>query len=38
MITLAVADMPGWEASDLELTRNGPSYTYDTLATLTARG
>ena len=38
MIALAVADTPGWEVSDLELTREGPSYTYDTLTTLADQG
>ena len=34
MVTLAVADTPGWEISDLEIAREGPSYTYDTLVTI----
>jgi nicotinate-nucleotide adenylyltransferase len=34
MTALAVAEVPGWEASDVELVRGGPSYTYDTLTTL----
>jgi len=34
MIALAVAEVPGWQASDVELIRGGPSYTYDTLVTL----
>jgi nicotinate-nucleotide adenylyltransferase len=38
MVRLAVADTPGWEVSDLELTREGPSYTYDTLTTIAAEG
>jgi nicotinate-nucleotide adenylyltransferase len=38
MVRLAVADAPGWEVSDLELTREGPSYTYDTLATIAREG
>jgi nicotinate-nucleotide adenylyltransferase len=38
MVRLAVADTPGWEVSDLELTREGPSYTYDTLATIAREG
>jgi nicotinate-nucleotide adenylyltransferase len=38
MVKLAVADTPGWEVSDLEIARKGPSYTYDTLAALSAEG
>jgi nicotinate-nucleotide adenylyltransferase len=38
MVKLAVADTPGWEVWDLELTREGPSYTYDTLTTAAAEG
>lgn len=38
MVRLGVADTPGWEVSDLELTREGPSYTYDTLATIAREG
>lgn len=38
MVQLAIAGTPDWEASDLELRRDGPSYTYDTLAALHARG
>lgn len=38
MVTLAVAETPGWEVSDLELTREGPSYTYDTLTTIGREG
>jgi nicotinate-nucleotide adenylyltransferase len=38
MVRLAVADAPGWDASDLELSREGPSYTYDTLATIGGEG
>jgi nicotinate-nucleotide adenylyltransferase len=34
MVQLAVANTPGWEASDLELARGGASYTFDTLTTL----
>ena len=34
MTALAVAGVPGWEASDVELVRDGPSYTYDTLIAL----
>jgi nicotinate-nucleotide adenylyltransferase len=37
MVEAAVADVPGLEASDLELTRPGPTYTADTLAGLRAR-
>jgi nicotinate-nucleotide adenylyltransferase len=38
MTRLAVADTPGWEVSDLELAREGPSYTYDTLTTIGREG
>jgi nicotinate-nucleotide adenylyltransferase len=38
MVRLAVADTPGWVASDLELSREGPSYTHDTLTTLGGEG
>ena len=31
MAQLAAADRPGWSASRIELDREGPSYTYDTL-------
>jgi nicotinate-nucleotide adenylyltransferase len=34
MTALAVAGVPEWQASDVELVRGGPSYTYDTLITL----
>jgi len=34
MVTLAVADHPRFEVSDLELRRSGPSYTVDTLDAL----
>jgi nicotinate-nucleotide adenylyltransferase len=34
MVRLAVAGTPGWQASDLELERSGPSYTFDTLTAL----
>lgn len=37
MATLAAADRPGWSASRIELDREGPSYTYDTLLTLKNR-
>jgi len=38
MTALAVAGRPGWSASDLELRRDGPSYTFDTLQALHADG
>ncbi len=38
MIRLAIEDGTGWEVSDLELRRHGPSYTYDTLTTLNLDG
>ena len=41
MVRLAVADDasgPGWEVSDLELDRTGPSYTFDTLRSTLAEG
>ena len=31
MAALAAAERPGWSASRIEVDRNGPSYTYDTL-------
>ena len=34
MTALAVAGVPGWEASDIELVRPGASYTFDTLTAL----
>ena len=34
MAALAAAERPGWTASRLELDREGPSYTYDTLVEL----
>jgi len=34
MVELAAADRPGWSASRIELDREGPSYTYDTLTAL----
>lgn len=37
MIALAIADRPGYEASDLELARPGPTYTIDTLRALHER-
>ncbi|MSO36151.1 MAG: nicotinate-nucleotide adenylyltransferase [Acidobacteria bacterium] len=36
MAELAAAEQQGWTASDIELTRNGPSYTFDTLTALRA--
>jgi nicotinate-nucleotide adenylyltransferase len=38
MIRRAICDNAGWEMSELELRRHGPSYTWDTLATLHAEG
>lgn len=38
MVALAVADAAGWMASDAELLRDGPSYTYDTLVAMRAAG
>lgn len=37
MTALAVAGVPGWEASDVELARGGASFTFDTLTTLRHR-
>jgi nicotinate-nucleotide adenylyltransferase len=34
MAALAAAERPGWSASRIEVDRNGPSYTYDTLVQL----
>jgi nicotinate-nucleotide adenylyltransferase len=34
MARLAATERPGWSASRIELDREGPSYTYDTLVTL----
>ena len=34
MAGLAAAEQQGWTASDIELTRDGPSYTFDTLTEL----
>ena len=34
MAGLAAADLAGWTASDIELKREGPSYTFDTLTAL----
>jgi nicotinate-nucleotide adenylyltransferase len=36
MAELAAADRPGWSASRIELDREGPSYTFDTLVQLGA--
>jgi nicotinate-nucleotide adenylyltransferase len=38
MVALAVAGHAGWEACDLELEREGVSYSFDTLAALHASG
>jgi nicotinate-nucleotide adenylyltransferase len=38
LVSLAVADRPGYRVSDLELVREGPSYTADTLRSLQAAG
>jgi nicotinate-nucleotide adenylyltransferase len=38
MVQLAVAGLPGFAVSDVELRRPGPSYTVDTLAALQAPG
>jgi nicotinate-nucleotide adenylyltransferase len=38
MVALATALHPSFVASDVELAREGPSYTADTLGTLRARG
>ncbi len=38
MVSLAVAGHRGWEACDIELEREGPSYSYDTLVALRASG
>lgn len=35
MAALAAAEQNGWTASDIELRRDGPSYTFDTLTQLT---
>src|SRR5688500_4595316 len=37
MAALAAAERPGWSASRIEVDRNGPSYTYDTLVDLRQR-
>lgn len=36
MAGLVAAEHPGWTAADIELTRDGPSYTFDTLTALRA--
>lgn len=38
MVALAIDGRPGWRTSDVEVTRQGPSYTADTLRTLHRRG
>lgn len=38
MAALAALGEPGWTVSDLELTREGPSFSFDTLTALTAAG
>lgn len=38
MIRRALGEHAGWEVSDLELRRHGPSYTWDTLVALQATG
>lgn len=38
MTTLAAADHPSWSVSDVELKREGPSYTFDTLTELGGQG
>jgi nicotinate-nucleotide adenylyltransferase len=38
MTALAVSERPGFEVSDLEIRRDGPSYTVDTLASLEGQG
>lgn len=38
MVALAIDGRPGWRASDVELSRGGPSYTADTLRTLHGQG
>jgi nicotinate-nucleotide adenylyltransferase len=38
MTTLAAADHPSWSVSDVELKRQGPSYTFDTLTELIGLG
>jgi nicotinate-nucleotide adenylyltransferase len=38
MVRRAICDVDGWEVSTLELERQGPSYTWDTLLSLRAEG
>ena len=38
MAAIAALDEPGWTVSDVELERDGPSFTYDTLAAAQASG
>ena len=38
MTTLAAANHPSWSVSDVELKRDGPSYTFDTLTELAGQG
>jgi nicotinate-nucleotide adenylyltransferase len=38
MTRLAASEHPGWSASRIELDREGPSFTYDTLVTLSEGG
>ncbi len=38
MAALAAAEHPGWSASDVELNRDGPSYTFETLSELIRQG
>jgi nicotinate-nucleotide adenylyltransferase len=38
MAALAALGEPGWTVSDMELRRDGPSYSFDTLAALAAEG
>lgn len=38
MVALAIAGRPGWQASDVEMSRAAPSYTFDTLRGFHARG
>src|SRR6188508_3304860 len=38
MARLAAAEHPGWTASRIELDREGPSYTFDTLTELVKSG
>jgi nicotinate-nucleotide adenylyltransferase len=38
LVALALIERPAWRVSDMELRRQGPSYTVDTLAALRAKG